>query len=182
MTPSGSGTSCGGRFAQFGLELHPGKTRLIEFGRRAARDRAARGEGKPETFDVPGLHAHLRDVEERTVLGPAEHDLETDAGQAGRGESRAQAAPCLPIPEQGRWLASVVRGHMAYYAVPGNSDAVSGLPRPGDPALAQGAASPQPEGPTAHLGRMNRVAARWIPPTRTVHPFPQARFAATHPR
>jgi len=31
----------------------------------------------------------------------------------------------LPIPEQGRWLASVVRGHLAYYAVPGNIDAVS---------------------------------------------------------
>ncbi len=30
----------------------------------------------------------------------------------------------LPIPEQGRWLASVVRGHLAYYAVPGNIDAV----------------------------------------------------------
>ena len=52
-----------------------------------------------------------------------------------------------PIPEQGRWLASVVRGHMAYYAVPGNSDAVSGLPRPGDPALAArryGAAARKP--------------------------------------
>jgi len=45
----------GSRFARFGLELHPGKTRLIEFGRRAARDRAARGEGKPETFTFLGF-------------------------------------------------------------------------------------------------------------------------------
>jgi RNA-directed DNA polymerase len=43
------------RFAQFGLELHPEKTRLIEFGRFAARDRAARGEGKPETFEFLGF-------------------------------------------------------------------------------------------------------------------------------
>ena len=43
------------RFAEFGLELHPGKTRLIEFGRYAARDRAARGEGKPETFTFLGF-------------------------------------------------------------------------------------------------------------------------------
>ena len=49
----------GGRLAKFGLELHPDKTRLIEFGRRAARDRAARGEGKPETFDFLG-YADLR--------------------------------------------------------------------------------------------------------------------------
>ena len=44
-----------GRFAKFGLELHPDKTRLIEFGRYAARNRAARGEGKPETFDFLGF-------------------------------------------------------------------------------------------------------------------------------
>jgi hypothetical protein len=43
------------RFAKFSLELHPDKTRLIEFGRRAARDRAARGEGKPETFQFLGI-------------------------------------------------------------------------------------------------------------------------------
>jgi hypothetical protein len=47
------------RFSKFGLELHPDKTRLIEFGRNAARDRAARGDGKPETFDFLG-HADLR--------------------------------------------------------------------------------------------------------------------------
>ena len=54
-----------------------------------------------------------------------------------------------PIPEQGRWLASVVRGHMAYYAVPGNTDAVAAFRDPGDPALAQGAAAPQPEAAAA---------------------------------
>ena len=42
------------RFAKFGLELHPGKTRLIEFGRFAARDRRAAGPGQPETFDFLG--------------------------------------------------------------------------------------------------------------------------------
>jgi hypothetical protein len=39
------------RFAKFGLELHPDKTRLIEFGRHAAARRAARGLGRSETFD-----------------------------------------------------------------------------------------------------------------------------------
>jgi RNA-directed DNA polymerase len=43
------------RLAKFGLELHPNKTRLIEFGRFAARDRKARGEGKPETFTFLGF-------------------------------------------------------------------------------------------------------------------------------
>jgi hypothetical protein len=31
----------------------------------------------------------------------------------------------VSIPEQGRWLASVIRGHMAYYAVPDNYRAVN---------------------------------------------------------
>ena len=43
------------RLAKFGLELHPDKTRLIEFGRYAARDRRLRGERKPETFNFFGF-------------------------------------------------------------------------------------------------------------------------------
>src|SRR5664279_5102656 len=52
-----------------------------------------------------------------------------------------------------------------------------GLPGPRDAALVQGAAAPQP----AHagdLGRMNRLAKRWIPPAHVKHPFPEVRFAA----
>jgi hypothetical protein len=56
------------RFARFGLGPHPDKTRLIEFGRYAARDRRRRGLGKPETMRLPGVHAHLREVPERKVL------------------------------------------------------------------------------------------------------------------
>ncbi len=43
------------RFAAFGLELHPEKTRLIEFGRHAAANRKRNGRGKPETFDFLGF-------------------------------------------------------------------------------------------------------------------------------
>jgi len=43
------------RFRRFSLELHAEKTRLIEFGRHAASDRSARGDGKPETFDFLGF-------------------------------------------------------------------------------------------------------------------------------
>ena len=44
-----------GRFAEFGLELHPDKTRLIEFGRFAAQNRERRNDRKPDTFDFLGL-------------------------------------------------------------------------------------------------------------------------------
>ena len=58
------------RLRKFGLELHPDKTRLIEFGRFAAEDRKRRGQGKPETFNFLGVHAHLREKpENRRLLG-----------------------------------------------------------------------------------------------------------------
>ena len=89
------------RFAKFSLELHPGKTRLIEFGRHAARRRAARGEGETGDVRVPGVHAHLRDLQARAVLGPAQDRLETDAGQAEAGQRPAPAAP-LPAHSPNR--------------------------------------------------------------------------------
>jgi retron-type reverse transcriptase len=64
------------RLQKFGLELHPDKTRLIEFGRHAAENRKRRGEGKPEVFQLSGLHAHVReDSEDRPVHRQAKDDL-----------------------------------------------------------------------------------------------------------
>ena len=136
------------RFAKFGLELHPDKTRLIEFGRFAARDRAAAGRWasrRRSTSWASRTSARRRRdgrfwVRRITISKRMRAKLKQVKDQLRRRMHQ-------PIPEQGRWLASVVRGHMAYYAVPGNSEAVDGLPQPGDPALAQGAAAPQPEEP-----------------------------------
>jgi RNA-directed DNA polymerase len=43
------------RMRQFELALQPDKTRLIRFGRHAAKQREKLGEGKPETFDFLGF-------------------------------------------------------------------------------------------------------------------------------
>jgi RNA-directed DNA polymerase len=80
------------RFAKFGLDLHEGKTRLIEFGRHAARRRKARGPGQARDVRFPGLHAHLREDQGRALRAAAGHDLKADAGQAARAEGRAHAA------------------------------------------------------------------------------------------
>jgi len=170
-----------GRFARFGLELHPGKTRLIEFGRHAAWRRAARGEPKPETFAFLGF-THISAtsgggrfwVRRKTDSKRMRAKLKTVKAEIMRRRHR-------PVPEQGRWLASVLRGHQAYYAVPGNHDAVHAfrtqLTRHWHQALRR-------RGQKNRLtwARMNRLVTRWLPPTRTKHPFPQARFAARHPR
>ena len=170
-----------GRFAKFGLELHPDKTRLVEFGRRAARDRAARGEGKPETFAFLGF-THICANSRRGRFW-VRRKTSANKVRAKLAEVKAEIRRrrCLPIPEQGKWLASVVRGHQAYYAVPGNSDAVNAfrtqVARHWYKALRR-----RSQKTTITWIRMNRIVTRWLPKTRILHPFPEARFAATHPR
>ena len=159
------------RFAKFGLELHPDKTRLIEFGRFAARNRKARGGGKPETFDFLGF-THICG---KTKTGHFWLKRKTISKRM-RAKLAEVKDQCLrrrhhPIPEQGRWLASVVRGHLAYYAVPGNSDAIEALPQPGDPALVPGARR-RSQRTRLTWKRMYRLAARWLPPPTSMHPFP----------
>ena len=171
----------GGRFARFGLELHPDKTRLIELGRFAAANRAARGEGKPETFGFLGFtHICARSKSGRFWIRRITNSKRMRA-KLKEVTSLLRRRRYLPIPEQGRWRASVVRGHMACYAVPGNAGAVNAfrtqLTRRWYQALRR-----RSQKARINWMRMNRITARWLPPTRVMHPFPEARFTATHPR
>jgi RNA-directed DNA polymerase len=165
------------RLARFGLELAADKTRLIEFGRFAARNRKARGLGKPETFDFLGFkHICSKTKNGRfmlkriTVPGRLQAKLREVKLELKRRRHQ-------PIPVQGRWLGSVVRGHFAYYAVPGNSDAMIAfhdqVTRHWQRALRR-----RSQRSTLNWGRMSRLAARWLPPVKRVHPFPNARFDA----
>jgi CRISPR/Cas system-associated protein Cas10 (large subunit of type III CRISPR-Cas system) len=82
-----------------------------------------------------------------------------------------------PIPEQGQWLASVLRGHFAYYAVPGNSRAIQAfrtqVTRQWLKALRR-----RSQRHRLKWERMNRLAERWLPPVKIMHPYPEARFDA----
>jgi RNA-directed DNA polymerase len=168
------------RFAKFGLELHPGKTRLIEFGRHAARNRAARGEPKPETFAFLGfthICATSRNgrfwIRRRTISARLRAKLK-------QAKAQIMQRRHLPIPEQGKWLASVITGHQNYYAVPGNYQAVSffryEVTRHWHHALKR-----RSQKHRLPWDRMNRLAKRWLPRTRITHPYPEQRFAASHP-
>ncbi len=169
------------RFAKFGLELHPDKTRLIEFGRHAARNRAARGQGKPETFDFLGFtHICARAKSGRFWVKRITISKRMRAKLKEVNDLLRQRRH-LPIPVQGRWLASVVGGHMAYYAVPGNTNAVSAF-RTQVTGRWYKALRRRSQKTRITWARMNRIAARWLPPARVKHPFPEVRFAATHPR
>jgi len=171
----------GGRFAKFGLELHPDKTRLIEFGRFAAPDRARRGESKPETFDFLGFtHICATSKSGRFWVRRITISKRMRAKlKAVKDQLRQRMHE--PVPEQGRWLTAVVRGHMAYYAVPGNAKAVAAfrdqVARHWLKTLRRRSQKTRTD-----WARMHRIATRWLPPARVMHPFPQVRFAATHPR
>ena len=80
-----------------------------------------------------------------------------------------------PVPEQGRWLASVVRGHCAYYAVPGNRKAVAAF-RTQVTKLWHEALERRSQRTRISWSRMDRLATRWLPPARVMHPFPDVRF------
>jgi RNA-directed DNA polymerase len=83
----------------------------------------------------------------------------------------------LPTPAQGRWLGSVVRGQRAYYAVPDNSAALrlfrNQVTRHWRRALWR-----RSQRTRLTWARMNRLTARWLPPVRVMHPWPDARFDA----
>ncbi len=81
------------------------------------------------------------------------------------------------IPEQGRWLASVVRGHLAYYAVPGNIDSVSAF-RDQVRWIWREALRRRSQRHRMTWERYGRIAARWLPPARIVRPYPSVSFAA----
>ena len=166
-----------GRFARFGLELHPDKTRLIEFGRRAAIDRRRRGLGKPETFDFLGFtHICARSrngrfwVRRITIAKRMRAKLKAVNEQLKRRRHD-------PLPVQGRWLASVLRGHMAYYSVPGNADAVSSF-RYQITVHWRRALRHRSQRGKVSWERMGRLANRWLPKIRVMHPYPDVRFAA----
>jgi len=158
-----------GRLATFSLELAPEKTRLIEFGRFAAERRTKRGLGRPETFQFLGF-THIC---AKTRAGRFKLTRITDSKRlraklhAVKRELRRRMH--LPIPEQGKWLASVVRGHLAYYAVPGNIKAVDAFcdqaTRHWFKALRR-----RSQRTSLNWPRMHRLAQRWLPPPRIIHP------------
>jgi hypothetical protein len=83
----------------------------------------------------------------------------------------------LPIPEQGKSLGSVVRGHLAYYAVPGNADTVQAFRREVTKHWLK-ALRGRSQRHRITWARMNRIATCWLPPARALHPFPIVRFNA----
>src|SRR5499425_2504359 len=168
------------RLAKFGLELHPDKTRRIEFGRFAEENRKRRGEGKPETFDFLGF-THISGknrvgrftVRRLTIRKRMRRKLR---------EIKQQLRQRMhdPVPQTGAWLRSVVQGYFNYYAVPGNLASL-GVLRDRVMALWWHTLCRRSQ-QRMPWKRMLTLGDRWLPRPRVLHPYPAVRFAATHPR
>jgi len=168
-----------GRLAEFSLELHPEKTRLIEFGPRAARNRAARGEGKPETFTFLGFR-HITRMTRGRFWVQRVTDKKKMTAKLKQVKAEIMRRRHLPVPEQGRWLASVTTGHSRYYAVPGNYDAADAF-RQQVIRYWRHALERRSQNGSITWERMSRLAGRYLPRTKIMHPWPHVRFAARYP-
>jgi len=165
------------RFAKFNLELHPDKTRLIEFGRFAAQNRRKHGFGKPETFDFLGF-THLCGKTRNGRFWLRRITIKKRmAAKLKQLKVELRRRRHWPIPEQGRWLASVVRGHLNYYAVPGNIDAATAFR---DQVRRHWFETLRRRSQRHRMtwDRYDRIAATWLPPARIVRPHPSVALAA----
>jgi RNA-directed DNA polymerase len=165
------------RLSKFSLELAPEKTRLIEFGRFAAERREARGLRKPETFEFLGFthicamtrsgRFKLKRITSKRRMRAKLREIKVELWRRMH----------LPIPEQGRWLASVLRGHYRYFAVPDNSEALRGFHNRVERHWRRVLGRRSQKGQLP-WGQMRRLVDRWLPTPRVLHPWPAARFDA----
>jgi RNA-directed DNA polymerase len=169
------------RLAKFGLEIHPEKTRMIEFGRSAQANRERRGEGKAETFTFLGFTHYCGTnskgyfvVWRRTAAKRMRAKL-----QGIKQELRRKMHE--PVGVVGRWLKRVVEGYYRYHAVPGNLGAMGTfryrLCKLWRQVLRRRSQRRQPG-----WDRLRPTFDRWIPRPRVLHPYPSVRFDVRHPR
>jgi RNA-directed DNA polymerase len=169
------------RLAQFALEVHPEKTRLIEFGRFAAENRAKRGLGKPETFPFLGfthISGSARDGR-FMLLRRTRRDRMQATLKAIKEELRRRWHNS--IPEQGKWLRQVVQGYFNYHAVPTNSSAMYAF-RAHVTDLWRRALRRRSQQDDTTWVKVTRLAKVWLPPVQVLHPWPVVRFTAKHSR
>jgi group II intron reverse transcriptase/maturase len=169
------------RLGEFALSLHPEKTRLIEFGRFAAERRKRLGLGKPETFNFLGFTF----ICGKTRAGKFQVQRKTrrDRMQEKLRKIKETLRRCAhhPIPAQGKWLGRVVSGYFNYHAVPTNFRALAAF-RTEVAKRWRHVLIRRSQRHNLNWERMNCLLDDWLPKPRILHPWPDKRFAVSHPR
>lgn len=170
------------RLNQFGLTLHPDKTRLLEFGRYAAERRKQRGKGKPETFDFLGfthICGHTRAAGKFVVLRKTiRKRLRAKLRQV---KAKLHRRWHDPVPAVGQWLQRVVQGYFNYHAVPGNGASLHQF-RSQVIWLWLRTLRRRSQRGWISWQRFAPLVSAWIPRALILHPYPYVRFDAKHPR
>lgn len=163
------------RFRQFALELHPDKTRLIEFGRFAAERRRRAGSGKPETFTFLGFTHICGKARSGNFLLLRHTTRPRMRAKLEKIGSELKRCRHQPIAIQGQWVGSVVRGYLAYHAIPTNTRATQAFRREVVKHWHR-ALRRRGQRDRTNWRRMTALARRWIPRALVQHPWPTERF------
>lgn len=165
------------RLAQYGLELHPDKTRVIRFGRFARENRTERGQSKPETFDFLGF-THIAGIDRH-----GQFQLRRRTSRKKRHAKYAHLRDEIhrrrhdAVDAQYRYLCAVLAGHQRYYGVPTNIGVLRSFTRLVARCWHMGLQR------RSQRGRWSR--AQWrvferrfaLPEPQIHHPWPEKRFA-----
>jgi RNA-directed DNA polymerase len=169
------------RLQEFALTLHPEKTRLIEFGRFAAKDRKARGLGKPETFNFLGFTFICGKTRTGKFLLKRKTRRDRMRAKLRMIKEEMWRRMHQPIDRQGRWLGYVVRGYFNYHAVPTNFRSLATF-RSEIAKRWRRVLTRRSEKTDLNWQRMNRLIDECLSRPRILHPWPSLRFAVTHSR
>jgi len=169
------------RLRKFGLELHPEKTRLIEFGRYAAERRERRGEGKPETFNFLGF-THICGRNHRTGKFTVQRKTIGKRMAAKLKDLKAKLRQRMHgrIPGTVKWLQQVVSGYFQYHAIPGNWARLQTF-RDEVQRMWFRTLRRRSQRHRLTWERFRTSLGNLLPPVQILQPYPDVRFDAKHP-
>jgi len=169
------------RLRKFGLELHPEKTRLIEFGRYATERREKRGEGKPETFNFLGF-THICGTSHKTGYFTVQRRTIGKRMAAKLKDIRVKLRQRMHTSPAttGTWLAQVVRGYFQYHAIPGNWARLKAF-RNDVLRIWLQTLRRRSQRSCLSWQRFLESLGSLLPPIQILQPYPSVRFDAKHP-
>jgi group II intron reverse transcriptase/maturase len=170
------------RFTKFGLELHPEKTRLIEFGRYAAERRQKRGDDPPETFDFLGFTHISGKTRKGDFTIRRISSIKKLRNKLRELKDKRQRKMHQDVTQVGSWVLSVFRGWCNYHAIPGNSERLQQFRTALQELWLRVLRRRTQRGRRMTWPKFKSLIQRWLPTPRILHPYPEVRFDRLHPR
>jgi group II intron reverse transcriptase/maturase len=170
------------RFAKFGLELHPEKTRLIEFGRYAAERRSQRGDGPPESFDFLGFTHICGTTRKGDFTIKRISAIKKVRAKLKELKDKLTKKMHMDLAAVGSWLSSVFRGWCNYHAIPGNYDRLQQFRTALQEIWYRVLRRRSQRAQNLTWPKFSKLSRRWLPTPKILHPYPNVRFARLHPR